>query len=52
MDTFYIAIVVSTIIIVPTLTAPVAYWLELKLAERYEARYGRKWPLLDRSARW
>jgi hypothetical protein len=45
MDTFWIAIVVSTIIILPTLTAPMAYWLEGKLAAKYEARYGRKWPM-------
>jgi hypothetical protein len=45
METFWIAIVVSTIIILPTLTAPVAYWLEARLAARYEQRYGRKWPM-------
>ena len=48
METFYIAIVVSTIIILPTLTAPAALWLEARLAERYEARYGRPWPMSDR----
>ena len=45
MGTFWIAIVVSTIIILPTLVAPAAYVLEKRLAERYEQRYGRKWPM-------
>lgn len=45
MGTFWIALVVSTIIILPTLVAPGAYALEKRLAERYEQRYGRKWPM-------
>jgi len=45
MDTFWIAIVVSTIIIIPTLVAPGAYLLEQRLAAKYEQRYGRKWPM-------
>ncbi len=45
MDTFWIAIVVASIIVIPTLVAPGAYLLEKRLAARYEARYGRKWPM-------
>jgi hypothetical protein len=45
MDTFWIALVVSTIIILPTLVAPGAYLLEQRLSARYEQRTGRKWPL-------
>jgi hypothetical protein len=45
MDTFWIAAVVAAIIILPTMVAPAAYVLENRLAARYEARYGRKWPL-------
>ena len=45
METFWIAIVVSTIIILPTLVAPGAYLLEQRLAATYEARYGRRWPM-------
>jgi hypothetical protein len=45
MGTFWIAATVSVIIILPTLVAPAAYALEKRLAARYEARYGRRWPL-------
>jgi hypothetical protein len=45
MGTFWIAIVVTTIIILPTLVAPGAYALEQRLAARYEARTGRRWPM-------
>jgi len=45
MGTFWIAGVAAIIIILPTLVAPAAYWLEKRLAERYEQRYGMKWPM-------
>ncbi len=45
MGTFWIAAVVSVLIILPTLVAPAAYVLEKRLAARYEERYGRKWPM-------
>jgi hypothetical protein len=44
METFWIAIVAATIIILPTLVAPAAYWLEGRVAARYEKRFGTKWP--------
>jgi hypothetical protein len=45
MGTFWIAIVIAIIIVLPTLVAPGAYLLEKRLAERYEQRFGRKWPM-------
>jgi hypothetical protein len=45
MDTFWIAIVVALIIVLPTLVAPGAYLLEQRLATKYEQRYGRRWPM-------
>jgi hypothetical protein len=45
MGTFWIAMVITTIIILPTLVAPLAYAFEKRLAARYEERYGRRWPM-------
>ncbi len=45
MGTFYIAAVVASIIVLPTLIAPLGYLLEKRLAARYEQRHGRKWPM-------
>ena len=45
MDTFWIAIVVALIIVLPTLVAPGAYFLEQRLAAKYQQRYGRPWPM-------